>query len=488
MVLRKIALSATLAISLFAGTVIRPADAQFSTAAGQVPGAQWSEPVNLSQTPELWSYGPRIAVDSANESHVVWSQNTQSSRLPAPDVIMYTRRRNGNWSKPIDIVAAAQPTGQAQAMQLIVRDGILYLLWIGDSKVFLSTAHVGDAQSARAWQSKELPIADGIRYADMDWSDNARLYVLQVGASDGTLYMTSRSDNDSEFSQPEAIWMPPDSTTNVSAARILAVKGVLHVVWQLVDLEDLDGNSSGIAYIRSSDEGRSWQDEWQTADQGDDSNLMVDGTGTLHVVWNRSTEGGYRGHRASQDNGSTWSPVAYLWPGTFGRTGFPGMAVDSAGILHLVTSNDLGVGLYHATWMGQGWSNLEPVIASRDQWGERPWLAISAGNQLELVYMSFKNHDIWYTHKTINAPSVAPVVIPDQVTSGKGPGPIAVGEGPVERLPSPVAEILPSYALGQTLIRQDGTESPASPLLISALASFLLVVSLVIISLKTRSR
>lgn len=393
----------------------------------------WPTPINISQTPGLNSAYPRITIDRAQGIHVVWSEGSVPSEELNPDTIMYTYLdSNGVWTVPVDIIADSE---FALAMNLIAREDELYLLWVGSKgNLYLSIAPVTQATSVKAWSTYPVPTSAPIRSADMVWDEEGCLYIAQVNQN-GSIQMISSVDEGMTFSYPMSVWMPPSESINVSGVRTSVAAHVLHLVWTM-NSEEIDWNSYGIGYIRSLDGGNTWQDTWTVNDLGDDGNVIVDGYGNIHVMWNRTAGGGSRVHRWSSDQGKSWSSIDYRWQGAIGRTGFPGLAIDSHGDLHLFTSNDLGVGLHHAIWHNGVWSGLEDVIPPNIVRGERPWIAIAGGNILHAVYMTFGDYEIWYTVRKLDAPYIPADLIPTSTpalseltaTPTVSPTPITIAE------------------------------------------------------------
>jgi hypothetical protein len=85
-----------------------------------------------------------------------------------------------------------------------------------------------------------------------------------------------------------------------------------------------------------------------------------------------------------------------------GLTGYSIMDFDSLGILHLVTATS---GVQYVTWDGQ-WSSATFVSpgALGKGWIQSPYLAISRGNRLHVVYEE-DSQRIWYTGRPLDAPT-----------------------------------------------------------------------------------
>ena len=148
------------------------------------------------------------------------------------------------------------------------------------------------------------------------------------------------------------------------------------------------------------------------------------------------------------------------------------LAVDSAGVLHVVTAAAGGV--YSAAFEGTKWTAPER-IETRSMDPHDQAIAICQGNRLHVAYDDRFGQDttVWYSNREINAPHIEqkPVPRPDLQPTTVAIGEIAVSAAPtpthamprgngldaVASQPSPLASVGNPYALlllpmGSTLL------------------------------------
>lgn len=114
--------------------------------------------------------------------------------------------------------------------------------------------------------------------------------------------------------------------------------GHLHVAWE----DNTPGNKE-VYYRQSTDGGVTWNPSKRLTSSSVDSSvpaLAADSLGNPHIVWQESTPGNTEiFYRKSTDQGSTWAPVERLtW--TSGNSDEPSIAVDAAGNIHVVWSDN----------------------------------------------------------------------------------------------------------------------------------------------------
>lgn len=458
-----------------------------TTEIAQADTGGWATPVNLSNSPNTWSAEAQLAADSLGGVHIVWGEDTvdatstrSQTRMPS-DTLYYASNAGTGWSEPIDIIIS--PEGKfIFPVRLRAHQGMLYLLWVNDGALSVSQAAIGQADSATDWQSFDIPTPEQVRYADfVIYGDDTLL--ITYTTLDGAVYSAVVSFPTYLVKRESLIWRPddPSSFSTVTLRTDVGDDGVWHVTWTIT-AEELDWNSYAVAYTRSLDEGLTWQDDWQIADNGDDATVISSGS-DVYVLWNRSAEGGSRPFRYSANGGATWYDPVYLYPGYGGRTGFPGVDFDSTGRLHRLSSTFYGVGLYHSSAIDDQWTDPLPIIAPGDPTGERPTFVVNSGNQLNAAWLDFSTGDIWYTFKITDAPELPPVPFRADPVTTQSDGPADQQTAPSEETtPTPLP---PSVTVNST--RQPNS-STASPVLVGGLLSLGVVLVVVIVQRRPRRR
>lgn len=163
---------------------------------------------------------PDIAVDDSGTRHVVWQDDGQ------PFVIFYAKSADGgSWSLPEKL--STNTTLDAQAPQIAVVDGVVYVVWVEGGRVWATegtsgswTAPAPISGTDTDAQSPDLQL-DGLDHLHATWAD-----------SDQALRYTHR--------QPAGAWEPPitlDLNATGLAYPALATDdaGTAHVAWAKAD-------------------------------------------------------------------------------------------------------------------------------------------------------------------------------------------------------------------------------------------------------------
>ncbi len=398
-------------------SVIIPA-CGFLLLAAVARGAPWSAPVVVYSSDQMLSR-PTVIADPWGGLHVFFTRGPMDHPARA-QALMYTRLRAGAWTPPVAVVEAPLDGWVSLAAVTLGADGWFHAVWQGapQATIYYSHAYVTEAEKPGAW-SAPVPL-----------TDRAGAFRSAVRASDGTVHFVCaartgevlyrRSDDRGiRWSDPVAI-ARLSGTSDASDFPFLFVGagGRLHVTWSQF-LLPTGWPPQGGFYSQSVDGGRTWSAPLQVA-AADHAQLAVAvrAPGEVHLAWNGIVSNRDRLHQWSRDGGRTWTaplPIGDEVRG--GLTGFPQMATDSSGRLHLVTSADSRRGkhedVYHLEWDGEQWS--PPELLSPSTVGQRsvelPSLAIGEGNHLHVVYEDDFQR-IWYVHRRVEAPVIAAAAVP----------------------------------------------------------------------------
>ena len=387
-----------------------------ATVQAQPGTGSWSEPMNLSQTPETSRYPVAIA-DREGNLHVFWVDDLQ-------DVIYHRRLSGTSWSYPADILTSPDGTRPRIPMAAVDADDNLHLTWAGGdtlAELYYSRAAAGDAGSARAW-SAPVSLAHGMRgAADVLVDRDGVLHVTYAeDAAAGNLYHLYSQDGGSNWSSPVRVSNVVRDSEAAGGGR-LAVDGRnrLHVAWGEGPW-GLPGPPLRVLYARSSDGGRTWSEplEVDSRDKYEYDpifgpqwiSVASAGEDNVYLTWH----GAGAAHRVflwSSDGGQTWSDTIHIFPGVPGAIGgWNDMAVDSAGVVHIISSRSDGI-VYRA-WDGQEWTEPESFDNRKNDFHYQR-LAISGGNRLHAVYADpSRTGEIWYATRLTSAPALLPGPMP----------------------------------------------------------------------------
>ncbi|MFX1452430.1 MAG: hypothetical protein ACFFCM_16440 [Promethearchaeota archaeon] len=265
-------------------------------------------------------------------------------------------------------------------------------------------------------------------YTIGEWGDDQEImYANNTGSgwSNATVISDDGTDwnNESSYSPNIAV----DNNNN------------LHVVW----VDDTDGEwGSDIEIMYANYTAAGWSNatvisdiyEWNN-DESSDPDIAIDKNNVIHVVWLDHTNGEWGNDveiMYANNTGSGWSNATVIsddetgWNDGF--SGFPSIAIDGYGNLHVVW-HDGTVGpwgpdteIMYTNYTASGWSNVI-VISDIYGWNDgssyRPKIAIDNKGNLHVVWYDITNGEwgndweIMYTNYTAAGWSNATVISDD---------------------------------------------------------------------------
>jgi len=260
-------------------------------------GRPLGEAVNVSRSPKVFSWLPRIALDSKGRIFILWQEIIFSGGSHGGD-ILFARSEDGGatFSKPLNLSSSAAGDGKGRisrdlwhngSLDLAVGpDGAIYAAWTeyegalwlrrstDGGKSFSKLTKLQNEKPARA---PSLAVSGGILY--LAWT---------VGEDESADIRVAKSaDRGANFAQPVIV----ERSAGYSDAPKLAVDaaGTLH----LVHAESTSGLFGGrhVRYTRSRDGGGSFERPRDIS--GRDAGfpaLRLDGKGNLYVLWERFAE------------------------------------------------------------------------------------------------------------------------------------------------------------------------------------------------------
>jgi hypothetical protein len=465
----------------------------------------WTKPQLLFQSDGYTSF-PLVVADPKGDVHLVFMNLNQRGREVSVNTqgsFLYARLHDGQWSTPTDVVVP--PGGGPVNLPSLTLDaqGYLHLVFQGGTanQIYYTRAHVSDASSAHGWSPPQVLSDGGGNDSSISASNDGVLHFVYAG-EDGTLHYRRSDDDGQTWSNGVTIVGPNDAAgpgTQADYPRVLSDSpGRVHVTWNEYRLPD-GWPSVGAFYAQSVDEGTTWSAPRRVAPQDYGFVSMVSSQpGVIDRVWNSIGDIGERRHQQSRDGGQSWSPSerindpAVLYSGF---TGFPGIAVDSAGILHVITTLDTrvpgGYGIYELTWNGRTWS--EPTListgvgagstaASPERSIEESQVTISRGNRVHAVFEeNFGN--IWYTSRLLDTPELPArsVPAPRALSLSAASTPTVA---PTRR-PAPTAtpQLVPAAAQPVPASTDAALPDPISGLLLTFIPSVLLVALVLLVRL-----
>jgi hypothetical protein len=151
----------------------------------------WSEPVNISKT-HGDSYGASIAVDSQDDVHVVWYDDTPGKE----DIFYVTKPKGGEWSEPVNI--SNNPENSESPVLVVDSQDTVHLAWCdfssGNWEILYASKPKGGSWSEPFDISRNISNS-GVPALAVDQADN--LYLAWNDDSPGNFdifYVTKPKD------------------------------------------------------------------------------------------------------------------------------------------------------------------------------------------------------------------------------------------------------------------------------------------------------
>jgi hypothetical protein len=261
------------------------------------------EPVNISKSPQIFSWLPRMVIASkgASEVYILWQEIIFSGGSHGGE-IFFARSTDGGktFSDPIN----------------------------------LSNTIAGDGKgrlTMRRWDNGSLDLAMGPR---------GNLYGAWT-EYEGALWFSRSTDGGESFSDPERIAGGGDAAPARGPSLAVDAEDTVYLAWTVGE-----GKAANIHLSKSDDRGRSFSKPrivFESAGHSDAPQITVDGAGTVHLVYGESPAGPFQRYHIrysrSRDGGQTFEePREVSSPQTeqFESVNFPALSVDDASNLYVL--------------------------------------------------------------------------------------------------------------------------------------------------------
>ncbi|MFC1736419.1 sialidase family protein [Candidatus Hydrogenedentota bacterium] len=296
----------------------------------------------------------------------------------------------GNWSQPALLNTNGTSDSGSDGAVRIASDasGTLHAVWESDD-AFGADHDIFYSQNAGGgWSAPALVNTNGNsdsgydRWPELTVDNSGTVYV--VWFSDENLNGTAGTDTDIFYSRNSgSSWTSPalvntngnsDSDDDVVSKIVVDDSGTLHVVWWAED----NTNDDDIFYSQNS--GSGWTDPSPIGTPGTGQDvfpqMVIDNSGTLHVVWMHelySQEVDELDIYYSKNSGSGWStPISIVAPGSELNDAVARLTVDSSGTIHAIWCSGREIDgpeytdydIFCASNSGSGWST--PVLVNVD--------------------------------------------------------------------------------------------------------------------------
>ncbi len=335
--------------------------------------ARFAEPVNISQSPRIFSWLPRVIMTSGHpeEVYVLWQEIIFSGGTHGGE-ILFARSADGGktFSEPLNL--SNTPAGD------------------GKGRLLKQTWFNGSLDLARS--------SDGILFAA--WTEY-----------EGALRFSRSTDGGRSFFAPALIAGRPGELPVLGPSLAVGPGGIVHLVWTVG--EDM---AADIHYTASTDQGRTFvKPRTIVESQGysDAPKIAVDAQGIIHLVYAEGPSGPLQRYhvrytRSREGDGTFQEPVeiSSAHSSIFQSVGFPYPDSDGQGNIYVLWELfqdegflPTGLGL---TFSGNGGKTFEsPVIVpggldpgvgfSGSQQGLfMKKLAVNKGGEMAIVNSTFK--------------------------------------------------------------------------------------------------
>jgi hypothetical protein len=259
----------------------------------------------------------------------------------------------------------------------------------------------GQVAQASWTPAKRLTWTEGSSVdVDIAADTNGHLHLVWADSTPGNLevYYKKSTDGGATWTTSRRLtW-----TTGISRSPAIAADsfGGLHLVWY----DNTPGNAE-VYYKKSADWGATWATSQRltwTPGNSLHPDIARDSLNNLYVVWEDQTPGNWDIYYKKGTNvGGTWAPSQRLtW--TLGTSWWPALAVDSTGGLHVVWQDDTpgGIEVYYKTSAdgGGAWTSAERLTWT---WGQSgyPAMAVDPSGHIHVVF-TIGNIDIYYKKGT----------------------------------------------------------------------------------------
>jgi len=475
--------------------------------AQQDDDSTWSEPIQLSDVGQS-SWFPHMVVDRSGRVHIVYATGLLL-QTGGFDQVMYTSSDDGvTWSAPNDIAALSMgPNGESEVARpnlFLDRSDVLHMTYrgLGTFSIFYSQVPIAAAGLARSWSVRQ-EVGDVGYFSQVGVDRRGTVHVIYTSNIVSRqcpicyhIFYRASSDNGATWSEPVDI-----SRVNTGSAKpqlLIDADGNIHVAW-----ESARGGTLGrveqpaqLLYTSSLDGGATWREpvliQMPESEGSLRTALTVDPQGRLMII-SSAVPGNEIFASLSSDHGQTWSlpaQVADLKGSPVSALDNLAVATDGAGRVHLVCNcaPEVREGVYnltHVVWDGTNWSEPEIIRQYRGDLPEWPVIGVGLGNQLHVAWFvrneaAIFNSDrgqytIWYSGRTIDAPSVTPIAEPTLPPSATPPAVAQI----LTATPRPTATQV--FISGQVDPTRQYTEQDYVMLVAISMAPVLLIVAGIVV-------
>ncbi len=316
------------------------------------PGGKkrFEEPVNVSRSPRIFSWLPKMVIASgaASEVYILWQEIVFSGGSHGGE-IFFSRSADGGKSFSVPINLSNSVAGD------------------GKGRITL-----------RLWHNGSLDLASGPK---------GNLYAAWT-EYEGNLWFSRSTDGGENFSDPLHIVGGRDTDPARGPSLAVDVKGTIYLAWTVGEDKAAD-----IRFAKSVDHGQSFGKPRIVFDSGGHSDapkIAVDSKGTVHVVYAESPAGPFERYhirytRLNDAEGTSQEPMEISNPqaAQFENVSFPALSLDGEDNIYVIWElfprrgrNPQGLGFTYSSDGGRTFASPSVIPGSVD-----PALGVNGSQQ-----------------------------------------------------------------------------------------------------------
>ncbi len=444
----------------------------------------WTQPAPVTGS-DLEVASAKLVATSDGMTHAFFGKRQD----PA---IYYARWDGAKWSRTTSVLQL--PEGEADRPAIAAGPGneLFLITRSSNGSLYFSRANSRDAIRASGWSTpaRLRTVHDGaVSPADVAWIADGTLYVAySVPVNDERgVYLIQSTDHGKSWSAPLQVFdgVTADFDLVGSPTLLAAANGFVHLLWNQQSIQG-EGVSQTLSlyYARSEDAGQTFSEAelvveapvaWRE--------VLADGEGKLHRLWQRPDMVTTLWDQISLDGGRSWQ-VAQRLPA---EEGTATVSVDPVGRLHLigVGPESLGHWLWdEGRWQAEAplrWSSASQSEASVESVGA----AISTDGKMVVVLAIPRGPDdvaegiLLYSTRMLDLPAIPPAIAEPPKFAPPSPAYTA----PATPIPlSPLTQVATSEggsAPLQDLLDRIRASDPIAPYALAVLpVAFLLLIAL----------
>jgi hypothetical protein len=316
----------------------------------------WSQPAAAAGE-ELEAADLRLVATSDDLVHAFVTRRMD----PA---IYYTRWDGAAWSRLTAVLSLPEGNARWPSVAVGPKDELLLVARSSTGALYFSRSSSRQAATASSWSPPALlPAAHAapLSAADLAWDAAGTVHLAYaVPANDERgVYLMRSHDGGKTWDQALPVFDGAAAGFDFVGAPSVQVAGdgSVHVLWARYALEeDAAPRPLSLHYARSDAAGGTFSPAAVVAEAPVGWREIVgDGRGALHRLWQRADMPATLWHQLSTDGGRSWQ-IAQQLPA---EAGAAAVTLDAAGRLHLVNGGLGAVG--HWMWDGLRWQAQAPM-------------------------------------------------------------------------------------------------------------------------------